>query len=314
MAATVSTLRKSLSSYVRADQDLVVFLNSILPRLTNMGYWKDLLYQIAITTDHGYLTLPWDSDTVVAANVSAHPAGLANRWQDYRTVGSPSTGVTPIFGLVDDGYYPTIVELSTETTYQIQVETIETAADGRPADGFVYVVYENEDGDVCRHTFSLGLPDTLLTTFTTPNRVSLIREIRFSNVSNMINVSAVPTDTSMTTLLIAEGRGDEVCRYRRFRLSNPTGASVQTLLLLKRSFKPVSLESDVVYLSDINVLKHGILATVAEDNADIERANYHWGVCKMLLEDEKDAVKGMIRIYPNIDPTGGIGSPIANMI
>jgi hypothetical protein len=313
MAATVSTIRKALSPYVRADQDLLAFLNAVLPRLTDMGYWKDLLWQQAIITDHGYVTLPWDADSIVAANVSTHPAGLANRWQDYRTVGSPSTGVTPLFGLVDDGYYPTISDLVVDETYQLRIDTIESAADGRPSDGFVYVTYENEDGDVRRHTFSLGLPDTPLTTFTTPNRVAVIREIRFSNVSDFINVSAVPTDTELATILVAEGKGDEVCRYRRFRLANQSSAEVPVLLLLKRAFKPVSLESDVVYLSNINVLKHGILATVAEDNADIERANYHWGVCQTLLENEKDAVKGMIRIYPQVDPTGGIGAAMLNM-
>jgi hypothetical protein len=313
MAATVSTIRKALSSYVRADQDLLDFLNMVLPRLYNMGYWKDLLYQYAVITDHAYITLPWDAASIVAANVGSHPAGLANQWQDYRTMGSPSTGVSPIYGLVDDGYLPTISDLSTETTYQLQVESLVSAADSRPADGKVYVEYLNEDDDVKRHSFSLGAPDAPLTTFTTPDRVTSIREIRFSNVSDTINVSAVPTNTALATILVAEGRGDEVCRYRRFRLTNPSSESITVLLLLKRGFANLMHESDVVYLSDINTLKHGILATVAEDNADIERANYHWGVCKMLLEDQKDAVKGMIRIHPSIDPTGGIGYGIPNM-
>lgn len=313
MAATVSTLRKALTPYVRADQDFLDFLNSVLPRLTNMGYWKDLLYQYSVITDHGYVTLPWDADSIVAANVGNHPTGLSNVWQDYRTAGYSSRGPQPVYGLVDDGYHPTISDLIEGETYQLQVETLVSAEDGRPPDGKVFIEYIAEDGTSKRWVFSLGVSGATLTTFTAPNRVSRIKEIRFAGVSNLINLKAVPTDTSLTTILVAEGRGDEVCRYRRFRLHNPSGSDLPVLLLLKRAFKPLSLESDVVYLSDLNVIKHGILATVAEDNADLERANYHWNVCKMLLEDEKDAVKGMIRIYPNIDPTGGIGYRIPNM-
>jgi hypothetical protein len=68
-------------------------------------------------------------------------------------------------------------------------------------------------------------------------------------------------------------------------------------------------ESDVVYLGNVNCIKHGILATTAEDNADIERANYHWQVCKQLLEDEKDAYRGGARQTMRVDPYSGNGTP-----
>jgi hypothetical protein len=35
-------------------------------------------------------------------------------------------------------------------------------------------------------------------------------------------------------------------------------------------------ESDIVYLGNVNAIKCAILATTAEDNADIERSGYHW--------------------------------------
>ena len=70
---------------------------------------------------------------------------------------------------------------------------------------------------------------------------------------------------------------------------------------------------DVVRPSNLNAIKHGLLGTVAEDNADLERANYHWNVCKQLLEEELDAYRGSAKPTVNFDPTGS-GSRIPNVM
>tara|TARA_R100000734_G_scaffold18630_3_gene15980 strand:+ start:1968 stop:2324 length:357 start_codon:yes stop_codon:yes gene_type:complete len=118
----------------------------------------------------------------------------------------------------------------------------------------------------------------------------------------------------MATLTLARGRGNEVARYRRFRLSNPSSSDKTAFILLKRRFETLFNDDDIVYLSNVNAIKHGILATVAEDNADIQRADYHWNVCNALLDQEKSAYRGMVNPEMNLDPFGGSASRVVNML
>jgi len=62
-------------------------------------------------------------------------------------------------------------------------------------------------------------------------------------------------------------------------------------------------------LGNVNAIKCAILATTAEDNADIERSGYHWQVCRQLLEEEKDSSRGGARQVFTIDPYSGNGAP-----
>ncbi len=119
--------------------------------------------------------------------------------------------------------------------------------------------------------------------------------------------------SGVETIKVGAGRGTEVARYRRFRINNETNKERTIFMLLKRRFENLLNQDDIVYLDNINALKHSILGTIAEDNADLERANYHWGVCQVLLDQEKDAHRGMVKPTLKIDPTGGSGYPIPNM-
>ena len=92
--------------------------------------------------------------------------------------------------------------------------------------------------------------------------------------------------------ILAEVRGDGVARYRRFRFANPSAGSQNAKLLLKRAWQPVMVQSDIVHLGNINAIKHGLLGLLAEDNADLERAQYHWAVSQQLLEEELDSARG----------------------
>lgn len=118
----------------------------------------------------------------------------------------------------------------------------------------------------------------------------------------------------MATLTLAKGRGNEVARYRRFRLSNPSSLDKSVFVLLKRGFETLFNDDDIVYLSNVNAIKHGLLATVAEDNADVQRADYHWNVCNALLDQEKSAYRGMVKPEMNIEPFGGAASRVVNIL
>jgi hypothetical protein len=55
---------------------------------------------------------------------------------------------------------------------------------------------------------------------------------------------------------------------------------------------------------DDAIVKHALLGKLSEDNADIQRATYHWGVC----ESFRGAAKPTLHIAP-----GGVGAGMSGM-
>ena len=56
-----------------------------------------------------------------------------------------------------------------------------------------------------------------------------------------------------------------------------------------------------------------MLGNIAEENADLERANYHWGVCGNILDEQLDAHRGAAKPTLKFDPSG-VGAYTSNMM
>jgi hypothetical protein len=125
-----------------------------------------------------------------------------------------------------------------------------------------------------------------------------------ANYVMKMNVSSDTTgdDASNTTLAVV--KGDGVARYRRFRFANSSGQTKNIKLLLKRAWQTVLTQDDIIYLGNLNAIKHGLLGMLAEDNADLERAQYHWTICRQLLDEELDAARGAAKPKPILKPVG----------
>ena len=105
-------------------------------------------------------------------------------------------------------------------------------------------------------------------------------------------------------------QANQITRYRRYRIDNRDDKTVTLRLLLKRKFQKLLSSTDVVYVSSLNAIKHAMLGNIAEDNADVERANYHWAVCRALLDEQLDAHRGAAKTAVNFSPAGAGGSTI----
>ena len=273
-----------------------------------MGYWRDLCYELEITTSNGYFSLPAEAESIMCATVDGTHHNLWAQWHDYKIGGIPNSySAYPIFGIVDDGYGPTMEVLPNDTNHTLQV--VYPYGTFPEEDGCsVYVEYERESGE--KSNYLLFLDGTGSTQTLPDDDIRKITEIRFEGVPVKVRLQAVDTATLTKVYTLAEGRGDFVARYRRYRTSQPSNGDTQKIfLLLKRAFLPLMDESDIVYLGNVNAIKCAILATTAEDNADIERSNFHWQVCRQLLEEEKDASRGAARQVFTIDPYSGNGTP-----
>ena len=313
-AMTVKSLSDQLSSYCSPDQRFIPVLNLVLPRLYAMGYWRDLAFDYRITTSNGYFALPLDAESVMAVTVDQAPQSLWAQWHDYSIGGIPdSYSAYGMFGAVDDGHHSTKEALDSSKGYGFFFAPVSPNA-YLPNDGIVTVSYTTIDGANIRESVDLSqaisgnVAEFDLGTSNTANSVSLIQ---LDGIPFNIQVYAIEDGKTIDDkLVLAEGRGDTIFRYRRYRTRTPSNGTQEIFLLLKRAFIPIMGESDIVHLGNVNAIKHGILATTAEDNADIERANYHWQVCKQLLEDEKDAYRGGARQSVRVDPYSGNGTPV----
>lgn len=99
-----------------------------------------------------------------------------------------------------------------------------------------------------------------------------------------LTLTQVPTNLGPPISRI--GPGNAVAQIRRYRTNVTWDA------LCKRAFRPLVNPNDVTELGNTNAVKHGLLARIAEDNADLERANYHWQECRNALNEEMESARG----------------------
>jgi hypothetical protein len=123
-------------------------------------------------------------------------------------------------------------------------------------------------------------------------------------------------ETGSSTSLVAANdlqEANQVTRYRRYRIDNRDSKTMSLRLLLKRKFKTLIDSTDVVYISSLNAIKHALLGSIAEENADVERSNYHWSVCRALLDEQLDAHRGAAKPAIRFDPSG-VGAYTSNIM
>jgi len=314
MASTVAHLRDRLSPYLQDESDFLHFLNMAGPRLYHLGYWRDLIFEETIVTDHQYISLHREAESILAATADNFPAEMNAQWQDYKTTGIPDNGPSFLYGVTDDGLHPVIMDLNRESEYGYNFHLRPTSPKVLlPSEGVVTIKYEKQNGDIGVEVCTLTGTADKQTSYPDEERAIKILDIRYDGCFDLVQVIAVENTTNTETKL-SEGRGNEISRYRRFRMANPENIERTVSVLMKRKWIDLLAEDDVVYLSDINALKHALLAIVAEDNADLERAEYHWNTARQQLEAEKDAYRGMVKPKVNFDPFGGSARRMHNVL
>ena len=307
-ALTVKAVTKALGDYVRPDEDIVAKLNMVMPRIYAMGMWRDLLYDWSIETTNDYFALPEHAESLLGAVLQNSPVDAQAQWHDYRISGYATDGPSPIYGVIDDGFHPAredIVHEESGDLYRIIAYPVAPNTT-LPTEGSITVVYgRSTDGEVGEdtigeYTFDLNGGSTVTTS---DADIMDIKSISFSDVPEEVELkyggSGMPTP-----ITVAVVKGDGVARYRRFRFYNSGAETKNVKLLLKRAWQPVLTQTDIIYLGNLNAIKHGLLGMLAEDNADLERAQYHWTICRQLLDEELDAARGAAKPKPILKPVG----------
>ena len=298
-----------------------------------MGMWRDLLFEEVVTTTASTFTIPDNAESIISALVDpdgggsnySYPNPVYSQHHDYRIAGrSDKAGdhTLSAFGIVDDGYSATVEEPVDGKTYQLKLAPISPATT-LPASGVIYITFSDgtttsKIADAHDHVsnnggeFTCGGEANLTSAKTT---IISISEIRVGTVELSAPVKLTWEEDGSSISLVAANNlreKNQVTRYRRYRIDNRNEKTMTLRLLLKRKFRKLIDSTDVVYLSSLHAIKHALLGTTAEDNADLERANYHWSVCNTVLEEQLDAHRGAAKPMISFDPSG-VGAYTSNM-
>jgi len=336
VAGVDDALREIAGSPNATDAEFRKELNLALPRLYNMGMWRDLIFEEVVTTSTSTFTLPSNAESIISAIVDydsssvdfSSPQAVRSQFHDYRISGRDDDGDTLVaYGIVDDGYSPTVEEPVAGRTYKLRLETATgIGTQVLPQAGTVHVRFsdgsafsnpdtrvDNTDGGMFDLVVTGGA-STPITTLTTD--ITSVSEIRVGATPLSLPVKILFEDSASGATLVAADNlqvANEVTRYRRYRISNDDNKTIAIRCLLKRKFKPFTSPNDVVYLSSLPAIKHALLGNIAEENADLERANYHWSVCRSLLDEQLDAHRGAAKPAVRFDPSG-VGAYTSNMM
>jgi len=309
----------SATYFLEPGASFMAALNEVGPRVYSMGMWRDLLVEQTYAGDDGYFSLDRDIESLLDGNVNDLPSRVRSQFHDLAFWDARDTRLPATFGLVDLGYHASRREIASiqnvtrldEVTPverlwittelgvavpEIQFDTAKLTVVGISANQ-AKVVGTIGGGANAEVQFSPGIVrvESITSSFL-PQAVEL-RTMAGDAESNVATVLA-PSD---------------VVRYRRFRVA-ASRSDTFAHILAKRAWRNVTSGDDVVYLGNLAAWKHALLAKVAEDNGDFERAQYHWGQCRSALEDERDAQRGGARPVLRIDLYGGAASGLRNLV
>jgi hypothetical protein len=305
-ALTLAQVTTTLGAYVEPDGDFTASLNQVLARIYSMGTYRDLTIQYSLPVQDGCITLPDDADAILHVMVDGYPVPVRALWHDFRSIGNNTTGADISWGLIDAGYHPTLRLLGedTDTLY------ITPSSYSLSSDSFSDGEEDNEEGEEAvvaiigtdGEQLYTGVYDSETETYTFDAPISSILSIQFDNLTGIYDLRTTAGDPDTTIATVGSGSG--VTRYRRFRINRSVDNTTVVHVLCKRAFTPLVNGTDILYVGNIGAIKHGLLGRIAEDNADLERADYHWNKCMFLLEEEASSSRGAAIPRLNIDPYG----------
>ena len=321
-------------------------LNEIMPRIYKMGYWREMLVEHTQDASDGYVSLPQDTDSIVAGILDNNPLPTRSLWHDYKILGTNNQDITNIAAFIDDGYAPTYRDLDSDSQYKIVIATVKEPFTDFTPTGTLNIRYRQHSDAAqagaavvagatelkgvsfseVNTDFDLGVVPTYAQNqghqVSSDQDISEVLSISWNKVTEdyPFIVKAVytgpagvggSTDSTKDLLLAEINTSFGSSRYRRFRVGG-TNSTSSAHMLLKRRWVDVDGASDLVHMPSNAILKHALLGKLSEDNADIQRAQYHWGTVKELLEVDTDSYRGAAKPTLKIAP-GGVGGGMTGM-
>ncbi len=97
-----STHGQYLDASESSESDFRDALNEIMPRIYKMGYWREMLVEHTQDASDGYVSLPQDTDSIVAAIIDNNIVSTRSLWHDYKLFGTNDQDKTHLHAFIDD--------------------------------------------------------------------------------------------------------------------------------------------------------------------------------------------------------------------
>jgi len=352
-AKTTNQLYQTHGQYLDAaesgEEAFNLALNEIMPRIYKMGYWREMLVEHTQDASDGYVSLPQDTDSIVAGILDDNPLPTRSLWHDYKLFGTNSQNDTLVNAFIDDGYAPTYRDLVSGSQYKVSIASLKANFSLIPKTGSITIRYrhnaDSTDGAdalvggvtplegvsynemVFTMTESSSGPTNIILQDSSPfNALTDVTQIisisweglppdhpvrLIAKYQGDVGANPVVTDTTKDLKLVDLDTSRGSSRYRRFRVGG-TNSNSSAHMLLKRKWVDVDSNTDLVHMPANAILKHALLGKLAEDNADIQRASYHWGLVAQLLEADTDSYRGAAKPTLKVAPDG-VGAGMSGM-
>jgi len=332
-----TTHKKYLDASNASPSDFWEALNEIMPRIYKMGYWREMLLEHSQSAKDEYISLPPETDSLVAGILDNSPLPTRSLWHDYKIFGTNDRDDTLLSSFIDDGYAPTYRDLVSGSQYIIKYSSLKGPFNKRPELGKINIKYRQHSDATNHHgvvhpetklelssysevtynfarSYSSGDAAGFELALVADTDVTDIVSITWSDMESdhpIIVVAeyqgvageSITTDSTKDLMLAEINSRNGVSRYRRFRVGGTNNTSTAHLLL-KRRWIDCDSAHDLIHIPSNAIIKHALLGKLGEDNGDAQRAEYHWGLVAQLLESDTDSYRGSAKPALNISPNG----------
>lgn len=270
-------------------------MNQVLERIYNEGTWTGLRAEIDLTPYialDGTLRLPYDYDSLYAVQVDRYGQVIYSQNLEYA-----HDGPGELYGnyggniVIDEGFRPTTDLLfgyngtvsSGSAVFQftglIGLEEFDT--DSGDLVGLTAVVSGWNDNNPAGASFGLANGSYTIEGSGTANG-----SLDLTVAGQTAQSSAAATVGSAGTIYILDTNKVYTKAYRHYKLTAKMESDTAVRGIVRRRFQYLTDDTDWIYPSNINALKHGLLAVCFEDQSDPERAQIYWEQCFSILSGE----------------------------
>lgn len=296
-ALTVAIARQYLERYVPPNEDFLPMLNQACEILVNKGKWKGMVIDCIFDSSTGYITLPYEIQSILAVTVRNVPEVVFGEFQTYITTGPgklkfdmQNQGI-----LVDWGAdVPTMVSPDPQEPATLKL-TIAKAADAGKSMR-IYGKYPNGDDFVDADGVRGVTITSAFPTVTTTLQAAYITGVELPD-GRIDNWYLYGTVDGTDTLLSRYYPFESIPNYKRYitqTIQDSASSNIYPTIGLKcmRRFIPMQAETDFVWPGNISALKWALKALVHEDAGYEEKAAAEWEMAVSRLDEQTRASRG----------------------
>jgi hypothetical protein len=296
-ALTVAIARQYLERYVPPNEDFLPMLNQACEILINKGKYKGMVIDCIFDSSTGYITLPYEIQSILAVTVRNVPEVVFGEFQTYITTGPgklkfdmQNQGI-----LVDWGAdVPTTVSPDPQEPATLKL-TIAKAADAGKSMR-IYGKYRNGDDFVDADGVRGVTITSVFPTVTTTLEAAYITGVELPD-GRIDNWYLYGTVDGTDTLLSRYYPFESIPNYKRYitqTIQDSASSNIYPTIGLKcmRRFIPMQAETDFVWPGNISALKWALKALVHEDAGYEEKAAAEWEMAVSRLDEQTRASRG----------------------